>query len=394
MNKWVQKLKIFISLVFIFVFNCLPIMKNKVFLFSYYGNQYGCSPKYITEYMLKNYPKDRFDVVWAFNDTKQKEEISGFRKVKTMSLRYFYELCTSKVIITNFRTTELFIKRKKQYYIQTWHSSLRLKQIEKDAGDSLPEQYVQMAQKDSLKCDLLLSGCRFSTDIFKRAFWYDGEIFEHGTPRNDLLFLGDQDKRKEILSSLNLSINSKVILYAPTFRKNNRLDVYDLDYEKIINQLKESFGEQWVFLVKLHPHLLSKSSELVHGKGVLNVTAYDDIQELLSVSDVLISDYSSLMFDFSLTKRPCFLYVPDLMDYTNNDRNLYFNIDELPFITASSNKELLHNIENFNYENYQLNLKEFEESIGSFENGEASKNLVEKIDQVCFNKRRELNEAV
>lgn len=185
-----------------------------------------------------------------------------------------------------------------------------------------------------------------------------------------------------------------MILYAPTFRKNNRLDVYDLDYEKIINQLNESFGEQWVFLVKLHPHLLSKSSELVHGKGVLNVTAYDDIQELLSISDVLISDYSSLMFDFSLTKRPCFLYVPDLMDYTNNDRNLYFNIDELPFITASSNKELLHNIENFNYENYQLNLKEFEESIGSFENGEASKNLVEKIDQVCFNKRRELNEAV
>lgn len=394
MNKWVQKLKIFISLVFIFVFNCLPITKNKVFLFSYYGNQYGCSPKYITEYMLKNYPKDRFDVVWAFNDTKQKEEISGFRKVKTMSLRYFYELCTSKVIITNFRTTELFIKRKKQYYIQTWHSSLRLKQIEKDAGDSLPEQYVQMAQKDSLKCDLLLSGCKFSTDIFKRAFWYDGEIFEHGTPRNDLLFLGDQDKRKEILSSLNLSINSKVILYAPTFRKNNRLDVYDLDYEKIINQLKESFGEQWVFLVKLHPHLLSKSSELVQGKGFLNVTAYDDIQELLSISDVLITDYSSLMFDFSLTKRPCFLYVPDLMDYTNNDRNLYFNIDELPFITASSNKELLHNIEDFNYENYQLNLKEFEESIGSFENGEASKNLVEKIDQVCFNKRRELNEAV
>ena len=117
-----------------------------------------------------------------------------------MSLKYFYELCTAKVIITNFRTTNIFKKRKNQYYIQTWHSSLRLKQIEKDAEDSLPESYIEMAKEDSKKCDLLLSGCRYSTDIFKRAFWYDGEIFEYGTPRNDLLINSDKEYIRNIKS--------------------------------------------------------------------------------------------------------------------------------------------------------------------------------------------------
>ena len=124
-----------ITLLIVYIFNCFPIKKNKIFFFSYYGSQYGCNPKYITEHILNNYPRDRYDLVWAFNDLKSREHLKGIRKVKTMSLKYFYELCTSKVIITNFRTTDTFVKRKDQYYIQTWHSSLRLKQIEKDAEE-------------------------------------------------------------------------------------------------------------------------------------------------------------------------------------------------------------------------------------------------------------------
>ncbi|MGL5752407.1 MAG: bifunctional glycosyltransferase/CDP-glycerol:glycerophosphate glycerophosphotransferase, partial [Paraclostridium sp.] len=179
-----ERIKKFLTLTITHIFNLFPIKKNKIFLFSYYGSQYGCSPKYISEYIVKNYPKDKFDVVWAFNDISSKEHIEDIRKVRIMSLKYFYELSTSKIIITNFRTTNTFIKRKNQYYIQTWHSSLRLKQIEKDAENSLPKNYAEMAKEDSKKCDLLLSGCKYSTDIFKRAYWYNGEIFEHGTPRN------------------------------------------------------------------------------------------------------------------------------------------------------------------------------------------------------------------
>ncbi|MEK3885903.1 CDP-glycerol glycerophosphotransferase family protein [Bacillus sp. FSL K6-3431] len=384
MNQLVGKLKKYIALLMIHIFNCFPIKGNKIFMFSYYGSQYGCNPKYITEYMLQHTPKGRFDIVWAFNDIKQKEHIPNIRKVKTMTFQYFYELCTSKVVITNFRTTDLFVKRKKQYYIQTWHSSLRLKQIEKDAEDALPPNYVEMAKKDSNKCDLLLSGCKYSTDIFKRSFWYDGEIFEHGTPRNDLLFKKDPLIKGGILNELNIPIDYKVILYAPTFRKDNDLAVYDLNYSNILKGLKEKFGGRWICLVKLHPHLMSKSSQLVYGDHVVDVTSYNDIQELLNISDALITDYSSLMFDYSITERPCFLYVPDYKEYIKQDRNLYFDLLELPFKKAMNNGDLLEKIKLFDSEKYNGDLSHFFEGIGSFENGNASEVLVKRINKICF----------
>lgn len=367
------------------MFNHLPIKKNKLFFFSYYGSQYGCNPKYITEYISSHYPDKTFDIVWAFNDINTRDQQSHMRQVKVMSLRYFYELCTSKVIITNYRTTDLFIKRKEQYYIQTWHSSLRLKQIEKDAEEMLPLNYIKMAQKDSLKCDLLLSGCRYSTNIFKRNFWYAGEIFEHGTPRNDLLFQRDHSKREFIIENLSLDPSTKVLLYAPTFRENDDLEVYDIDYPKLIEALKHRFGGQWTILVKLHPHLIAKADQIIHGRHVKNVTAYDDVQELMFIADVLITDYSSLMFDFAITGRPCFLYVPDLQVYTNVDRNLYFKVEDLPFIQTISNDDLLKKVAQYNGKAYKENLAGFLKQIDSYEQGRASEYLLQKIHGICFN---------
>ncbi|MCI2255200.1 CDP-glycerol glycerophosphotransferase family protein [Domibacillus sp. PGB-M46] len=390
-----SRMKKLVSLLLIYVFNCFPIKNNKIFLFSYYGSQYGCNPKYITDYIVRHYPKNQFDLVWSFNDIDTKKELYGFRKVKTMSLRYFYELCTAKVVITNFRTTDLYVKRKNQYYIQTWHSSLRLKQIEKDAETSLPAHYVKMAKEDSKKCDLLLSGCKYSTDIFKKSFWYDGEIFEYGSPRNDLLFQNNKNKRAEVLKKLHVPPGKKIVLYAPTFRKNNSTDVYDLNYAEINEKLKNKFGGEWVVFVKLHPHLINQTNEFTHGEHVLDVTKYDDIQELLLVADILISDYSSLMFDFSITKRPCFLYVPDVKEYVKQDRALYFDLMELPFSKSMSKEGLLEEIDKFHYETYKQQLLRFSTRIGSFEEGKACEYLVNRINQVCFSKKRsEINEAV
>ncbi|RTR30008.1 glycerophosphotransferase [Robertmurraya yapensis] len=382
--KVVLKVKSIILLAIVYVFNFFPIKHNKIFLLSYYGDHFGCNPKYITKYILENYPKETFDIVWAFNNPDKNQSLHEFRVVKTMSLQYFYELCTSRVVITNFRTTDLYRKRKDQYYIQTWHSSLRLKQIEKDAQDSLPIHYVDMAKKDSIKCDLLLSGCEYSTKIFKNAFWYDGEIFEYGTPRNDFLFQQDAAIKKNILHKLQLPQDKKIILYAPTFRKKNSLDVYDLNYRKVLQKLEEHFGGEWILLIKLHPHLVAESEQLDYGEKVINVSNYDDIQELLYVSDILCTDYSSLMFDFSITGRPCFLYVPDLKEYLSNDRKLYFELSELPFVAAQSNEELIDKIVNFNHQQYLMELNQFLLFVGSFEQGNACEQLVKRISKVCY----------
>lgn len=139
-----------------------------------------------------------------------------------------------------------------------------------------------------------------------------------------------------------------------------------------------------MFMVKLHPHLISKSKELVFGNDVIDVTAYDDIQELLSVADILISDYSSLIFDFALSEKPCFLYVPDLEEYEKADRKLYFDIRDLPFISVNNNNELKNAIEGFDFFNYKNNLKYFSDKIGSFEMGECCEDLVKHIEKVCF----------
>src|SRR5690625_125381 len=382
MNK--QRIKRWLAFLVIHLFNLIPIKRNKVLLFSYYGSQYGCNPKYITEDLLQHTEEGHFDIVWAVNERAAKQLPDQVRSVKMMSLRYFYELCTSKVIITNYRMTDLFVKRNKQYYIQTWHSSLRLKQIEADAADVLPASYVMMAKQDSKKIDLLLSGSYESTEIFSRAFWYEGEIFEHGTPRNDLFFQKNHDRKEAVVTKLDIPSHDNVLLYAPTFRKGNRMDVYDLDYQQLIETVTNKFGGEWVILVKLHPHLIAQSDELVYGERVIDVTTYDDIQELLLLSDILISDYSSLIFDYALTKRPCFLYVPDMEEYTRSDRKLYYDLTDLPFRSAATQQDLYEKISNFKDDAYQKDLEDFSHKIGSYEEGMANHYLRKRIETVCY----------
>lgn len=382
-----RALKTYLLPLIIFTFNRFPIKKNKIFFISFFGDRYGYNPKYISEYILEHYPIDKFDLVWGFNDTLSKAPLTDFKKVKIVSLRYFYEICTSKIVISNARTDGWFVKRKGQYYIQTWHGGLGLKQIEKDAEDTLHPQYVEIAKRDSKKCDLLLSGCQFGTTVFKRSFWYDGEIFEHGTPRNDVFFQNNNLIKGEILNTLKIPDDYKVVMYAPTFRKHNNYDVYNLNYQAVLETLKDNSDEKWIILVRLHPNISYKSSQLVYGEHVINVSSYEDVQELLSVTDVLITDYSSLVFDFALTQRPCFLYVPDLVDYMSQDRKLYFDISELPFTNAVSHNVLLNQIQNFDSKEYRAKLLRFLNKIGSFEDGKACEHVLNRIEKVCFGEK-------
>lgn len=357
--------------------NLLPIKKRKIFLMSYYGNQYGCNPKYLSEYIVKHHPE--WKVVWGFTHPEE-HLVPGITKVRYLSLRYFYELCTSKVFVTNYRMTNLYKKRKGQLYIQTWHSSLRLKMIEGDAEQTLPPHYVHMAKEDSKQTDVLLSGCSFSTDIFKRAFWYQGEIAPTGTPREDLMFSNDEHLKDSIREKLGVTKDQHLLLYAPTFRKDNSLEYYNINFREI-TKILEKKGEKWTILLRLHPHLRDFSKQLL-GKdsNIIDTTAFDDIQELLYVADMVISDYSSLIFDFALTKRPCLLYVPDLEEYTSHDRQLYFNIHELPFPICESNEDLQMTIDQFDISRYKNNVDTFLARIGSYETGHSCENVMKLIE--------------
>lgn len=361
-----------------FVFRLLPIKRTNILFIGYYGSQYGCSPKYLSQYFSKN--DKNLNITWAFTQPK-KYNIENITLIKYFSIRYFYKLATSKVIITNYRLPEYFKKRNKQFYIQTWHSSLRLKMIENDAVNTLPESYVKMAKYDSSQIDLLLSGCKFSSEIFKRAFWYNGEIFECGTPRCDILFQQNESIIKSIKDRIGIKSDDKILLYAPTFRKGNNLSAYDIDFKRVLNELNQQGN--WKVLIRFHPHLQEYSADLVkNNDSIIDVTKHDDIQELLLISDLLISDYSSLVFDFAITKKPCILYASDLDEYLKKDRNLYFNMNDLPFPICRNNNDLIETIKSYDFEKYINALNIFDLKIGSFEDGNASKRVYDKVIQI------------
>lgn len=353
----------------------LPIKTTRLLFISYYGSQYGCNPRYISEYITKNYSKET-DIYWAFV-RPDKHKLPNIKKIKYNSFKYYYVLATSHIIISNYRLTSDFIKRKTQIYIQTWHSSVRLKKIEKDAETSLSESYIKMAKRDSKQTDYVIAGSQMSHSTFKNSFWYSGKILDFGTPRNDLLINKDTKEIQRIKRNIGLQPDVRIVLYAPTFRKNKNLDCYDIDFEKLVKQLEMRFGGKWTVLLRLHPHL----SNVVTREDVnmMDVTTYDDIQELLLIADILLTDYSSLMFDFSVTKKPIFLYTKDLNEYIANERNLYFSIEELPFNYSLTTKELLIQIKHFDESIYLTKLKEFNHKIGSFEKGNASEKTANLI---------------
>ena len=355
----------------------LPIKKNRVLLFSYYGEQYSGSPKYIGKYLMK---KKDVDVIWAFVYPEKHKEYKG-KTVRYAHLKYYYYLATAGTIITNYRMTNDFVKKSGQKYIQTWHSSLRLKMIEKDAVDTLPFHFIDMAKKDSGQIEYLLAGSRKSRDIFEQSFWYKGKIENTGTPQCDILFEEREPYVSKVLSHYGIPTGSKIAMYAPTFRKDYNTSVYDLNTKEIVEALAKRFGGEWYLLMRLHPHLIAKANCFEYSEKVLPATDYDDVQELLCAADVLISDYSAIMFDYSVTKRPCFLYTPDLLQYVAKDRKLYFNIDELPFPNFSKQTDLLDAINQFEEKEYAISMANFMKEIGTYDDGQASRRVYELIKE-------------
>ena len=359
------------------VFSIFPIKKNKIVFVSYYGNDYGDNGKYIVEELKRR--NDNVEIVWILKkELIQNNKLpENVRPVAYRSVKSVFELQTAAVWIDNARKT-YGIKRKNQIYIQTWHGMVALKRIEKDAEAALSSKYVRNAKRDSKMADVILSGCDFFTKLCKNAFWYKGEILKCGSPRLDVLFHQTEEKNKNVKNILGIDENKKVVLYAPTFRSNKNTECYIQNYEKLISVLEEKTGEGWVFLVRLHPNVSKMTGFVSYSEKVINVTDYPDLYELIPLSDIVISDYSSLMFDSALILKPVFLYTTDISEYIA-DRNFYFDIEKLPFPLAHSMQELLENIVNFDEQRYRENVKRFNGDVGYYENGTAAATVVDRI---------------
>ena len=347
----------------------LPVQKNKIVVTNFYGRGYGDNLKPIVEELLKR--EEDLEIVWLTADEAAASSLpAGVRAVPYTTRNRIRELCTAKVWLDNNRKGAR-VKKPGQWYLQTWHG-FALKRIERDVENTLPAGYAEYAARDSAQTDLIVSNSALMTKIYKESFWYSGEVAEFGSPRNDVLFAPPGGVQEKVRQALHLPSGCRMALYAPTFRADESMDAYCLDYARLQKALTGRFGGKWVILIRLHPHVMERAGDLnFDGVTTFDATRYDDMQELLAASDAVVSDYSSLMFDYGLTRRPCFQFATDIEAY-QKDRNFYFPLHEMPFPLAENNDALEQAVLHWSREEAEEAWEQFCGRFGIHEDGKAA----------------------
>lgn len=379
-----RTIKLFGNIISAYIRLNVEIKRGRVVCWAYNYKQYSCNPRYLTEYLLENYPD--MEIVWVFRRGIDISNIdSRIKCVRFRTLEYLKMINSAEFLITNSRTDPWHVywkKRPGQKYLMLWHGGVAFKKVELDAESKIGYSYLYKAKRDSEVCDLMISGCRANSELIRRSFWYSGEILEKGIPRNDIFFNPELHKtiRNRINEKYNISPSSRIVMYAPTFRRNHSIDAYRINWSEVLPYLREKFdGVEVTIFLRLHPNLINKvnTSSLHNCPEVVDMTKYHDMQELLCISDMLISDYSSSIFDYAILRRPCMLYTPDLEQY---DRGFYYNPLDLPFPLARNNAQFIEMIKNFDSDTYLCHLNTFlDDKIVLNETGIAAKSLAEWI---------------
>lgn len=364
------------------VFWIVPINKNRIVFSSFMGRQYSCNPKYIFLEMYKMHGNS-LEYIWCRNSYD--ENLAGYTSVKTLkfwSFKFIFYLLTCKVYITNLATEPFIPKRKGQLFINTWHGGGAYKSPHQFyKNNKCFEIRQKIRSKDT---DYFLSSCELFTK-FNAKEWYahEQQFIPTGMPRNDILIREkDNDRlRAEIKIRLGLKPQNRILLYAPTYRgiqfaMNAPLQTgFNIDCPKILNAVEERFGGDFVFLYRCHPSMLAFERGM---PGSMDVSSYPDMQELLLAADVLITDYSSSIWDYSFTKRPGFLFTPDLEQYKSGN-DFFTPIDTWPYKYAESNSSLAVNIKGFNEAEHLEKIENHHKMLGSYDKGTAASETAEMI---------------
>ena len=357
------------------VFRIFPLKKRVIFS-SFSGRQYSDSPRAISDYILENCPD--IEIVWAFLEPdKFAFDNKAIKKVKYKSLGYIYYALTSRVYVDNVEIWSALRFRKGQTVIQTWHGGGAYKRVGTDRLDVSDLHKKHSVHKMNRMNIFLSSGRAFTEKVIRGAFDFSGEVLEIGLPRNDRLKKFSSSDIEVIKNKLGVNADTKLAIYAPTFRNSLELSPYTLDIEKLSCALREKFGGEWTVLLRLHYYMGNKTF-ISSAKNTIDVTDYPDMQELLLASNLLITDYSSSMWDFSLMYKPCFLYAVDINEYCG-ERDFYTKPESWPFPMAYDNDSLCKNITDFNLEEYVKKVAIHHKELGSSESGIATKIISERI---------------
>lgn len=360
---------------------------SKVILFSSFkGKSYSGNPRYLFEYIKNSEEFLDYQLIWAF---KKKQALTGAKTVKFNSLQYYYYLSKAKYWVFNSKMAPYYYKKTDQVYLQTWHG-VPLKRLGHDIIDNgstyyrSKQSYKQMVKsydKDSRHWDYLIASSPFSAQVFETAFAFPQQkMLNVGYPRVDCLVQPDPVRIAELKKKYHLPTNKKIILYAPTWRDNSYSNAgYTFELKVDFYSWKRELGEEYIVLFKPH-YLICSTYHIPQDLNdfVFLMDVNQDINDAYLVSDALITDYSSVFFDYAQLGRPIYFYMYDLAHYAKELRGFYLEVpDDLPNAVVESEEELLKMIKDNGFD-YQR-LRAFNERFNPWNDGSACEKIVSEV---------------
>lgn len=322
---------------------------NLVLFVSFMGMGFNDSPKVIYEYMKKHVEYQNYQCVWAFEHPEKYAEIDA---IKIDSFQYFKAAMKAKYWITNTNIERgLNFKKKDQIYLNTWHG-IALKHIGNDCPGRKDYNFNTVNY-------LVVSGA-YDEKVWKTAFNANQNAYLRcGMPRNEELWTRNDEKKQFIREKLGIPVSKKIILYAPTWRESmDGGKSYRIEPPIHIANWKKELGDKYIVLFRAH-HQTTKIMGIQFDDFVRDVSEYPNVNELLIVSDILVTDYSAIAFDYSILCKPIFCYAYDYEMYLK-ERGTYFEIDKMyPNKSCRTEDELLGRIKKINYEMECCNTKRF-----------------------------------
>lgn len=366
----------------------MPVKENLVLFESFLGRSYSDNPKALYLYMKEKYPT--LDYVWIFSQEPSDEvKESCPNWVLKNSFMYYHYMARAKYWIFNTRQPNSLKKRPEIIYLQTWHGTplkrLGLDMEEVHMAGTNAIQYKRNFYNQAQEWNYLISPNPYSTEIFGNAFGFQNTMLETGYPRNDILYSQNKDGIiSELKTRLELPMQKKVILYAPTWRDDEFIarGQYRFDLQLDLKRMQERLGEDYVILLRMH-YLIAQNMDISGFEDfAYDVSSYGDIAELYLISDLLITDYSSVFFDFAHLRRPMIFFTYDLEKYASTLRGFYFDFEAVvPGPLLKETNQVIDYIENIDSQSviYDEKYEQFFNRFCSLDDGTASERVVSKL---------------